>query len=238
MYRLVEHYNASHVCRIEVVLQTGDIGAFPDLDRLDSATRKRAAKDATELGFVEFAQGERVAPVPTFFTAGNHEDFDFLESHRGRSLDPAGQICCLSDGGMTTVAAGVKLAALWGMSASGVRGVKGDRRKYVSEAACLRLMEFEPGTADILLCHDAPYSPDHEGYAQGSPEAAAVVQCLQPRYVFHGHTSGNQPPWFLGRSQVFGLNQPGLMKIPGRDGGMVLLDTETWSLRGGGEEDL
>jgi Icc-related predicted phosphoesterase len=238
MYRLVERYNARHAGAIEIVLQTGDMGAFPDADHCDSATRKHAAKDPTELGFAEYVTGKREAPVPTFFTAGNHEDFDFLESHEGRCPDAAGRICCLGNGRIATVAPNVRVGALWGISASGVRRVKGDSRKYVSEAACLSLMESAPMSADILLCHDVPYSPDREWYAHGSPEVAEVIRYLQPRYVFHGHMSGDQPAWSLGSSQVFGLNQPGLVKIPGRDGGMALLDTDAWRLSGVEEKDL
>jgi hypothetical protein len=191
-----------------------------------------------ELGFAEYTTGRRRALVPTYFTAGNHEDFDFLESHEGRCLDRDGRICCLGNGSIATVAPHVRVGALWGISASGVRRFKGDPRKYISAAACLHLMESMPGSADVLLCHDVPYSPDQEGYTHGSPEVADVIRHLQPRYVFHGHMSGNQPPWSLGSSQVFGLNQPGLIKIPGRDGGVVLLDTDTWGLRRVDERNL
>ncbi len=38
--------------RIDLILQAGDLGAFPDSAALDKATRRFASADPTELGFM------------------------------------------------------------------------------------------------------------------------------------------------------------------------------------------
>jgi hypothetical protein len=38
---------------IDLILQAGDLGAYPDISHLDRATIKHARKDPTELGFAE-----------------------------------------------------------------------------------------------------------------------------------------------------------------------------------------
>ena len=57
MYHLVEKYNQRNDRPIDIVLQTGDMGAFTGVDRADSATRKHAVGDPTELGFPDYVAG-------------------------------------------------------------------------------------------------------------------------------------------------------------------------------------
>ncbi|MBN1359365.1 MAG: metallophosphoesterase [Sedimentisphaerales bacterium] len=228
MYRILARYNQAHDEPIELVLQAGDFGAFPDAERLDGATRKHVKNDPTELGFSAYLAGRRTAPIRTIFIAGNHEDFDFLQSHQDQELDASGKLYCLGNGSVVRPVANVLVGGLWGISTSGPRRYKGDPRKYVDDEACLRLMEHDGGRVDILLCHDVPWDSTHGAVHRGSRRLAEVVECIQPRYVFHGHTSGDDPPWWLGRTQVIGLNQSCFVKIPHRDGGIVLVDTDTW----------
>ena len=39
--------------KIDLILQAGDLGAFPDMSRLDKATRRYIEKDPTERGFLD-----------------------------------------------------------------------------------------------------------------------------------------------------------------------------------------
>lgn len=238
MYGLVERYNRKHGAAIDVVLQIGDLGAFPDPDKLDPATRRYANRDATELGFRAYHVGERRAPVDTWFIAGNHEDFDFLEAHADQAVDPDARLHCLGNGSVVAVIPGVTVAGLWGMSRSGPRRGKGDARKYVSEDACLRLLERAPGSVDILLCHDAPWNAGDGAGRLGARDLTEVIEHLRPLYVFHGHTGGSAPPWRLGRSEVVGLNAAGMVKVPGRDGGMAVVEPGTWQLHRVTDADL
>src|SRR5215213_936056 len=68
--------------QIDLVLQAGDLGAYPDLQRLDRATIKHARTDPSELGFAtsfaewhgEIAEVLSNTSFPLIFVRGNHED--------------------------------------------------------------------------------------------------------------------------------------------------------------------
>jgi hypothetical protein len=74
---------------VDGILQVGDLGYFPDTSRLDKATARYAARDPLELGVQLVTQPSLEAdavfmepdlPEALWFTAGNHEDFDALQS--------------------------------------------------------------------------------------------------------------------------------------------------------------
>ena len=65
------------------------MGAFPDTNRLDIATKRYLAVDPSQADFIRLlrAEGERAENLrrireqfasPIFFVRGNHEDFDWL----------------------------------------------------------------------------------------------------------------------------------------------------------------
>lgn len=95
--------------KIDLILQCGDMGIFPDLSRLDGGTKKHAKKDPKELGyFYHFAElgrealsafkllkcrreAEAVLRATTcnlIFVRGNHEDHLFLDRLESRTAEP------------------------------------------------------------------------------------------------------------------------------------------------------
>ena len=99
--------------RLAGVLCTGDLGYFPEVERLDRGTRKYAREDPDELGFLaRFAHpvpevtawlgGLDHSPPALYFVRGNHEDHFALERLDGQgcpvALDAYGLIHYLPDG--------------------------------------------------------------------------------------------------------------------------------------------
>ncbi len=97
-YRLLRAWEIVHGERFDLVLQVGDMGAYPDHGRLDWATLRFAERDPDELGYRAFWRGEESAArilggdgdlleafhAPMLFVRGNHEDFEHLaELERG-----------------------------------------------------------------------------------------------------------------------------------------------------------
>lgn len=78
MYGLCRSWEDETGQAIAAILQTGDLGVFPDPANLDRATRRHAERDPSELGASSYLSGSRVPRVPALFGRGNHEDFDFL----------------------------------------------------------------------------------------------------------------------------------------------------------------
>ena len=72
--------------KLDFVVQVGDMGAYPELDRVDEAGRRHIALDPAQGDFSRLLQadglrGERLRAVrdelaaPVHFLRGNHEDF-------------------------------------------------------------------------------------------------------------------------------------------------------------------
>lgn len=59
-FKLVHHYQTLTGEKIDGILQCGDMGAFPDKNRMDKATLRHAQRDRDELGFYD----DFVTPKP------------------------------------------------------------------------------------------------------------------------------------------------------------------------------
>ncbi|WP_230657837.1 metallophosphoesterase family protein [Psychrobacter sp. I-STPA10] len=86
-FKLVAHYQKTTGKSIDLILQCGDMGAFPDKSRMDKATLRHAQNDRDELGFIdgfayvhtEIAQFLDELNVDMLCVRGNHEDHEFLD---------------------------------------------------------------------------------------------------------------------------------------------------------------
>src|ERR1041384_3270310 len=74
LYERVASWEARSGRKAELVLQSGDLGAFAGASTADPQTRKRALSDPTELGAAPYLDGSKTAPRDTWFVRGNHED--------------------------------------------------------------------------------------------------------------------------------------------------------------------
>src|SRR5262249_13045901 len=86
-FRLALAWQREHCEPLDGLLQVGDLGYFPDVSRLDKATKRHAERDPMELGVQLVAAPSRQAdalfaepdlPAALWFTVGNHEDFEAL----------------------------------------------------------------------------------------------------------------------------------------------------------------
>ncbi len=97
--RLIYEFQKKH--DVDLVLITGDLGIFPDINKLDRASRKFAMKDITELGFSLYFEPIIYGYIPykeigkeekefiqkvlsgikckIIFIGGNHEDYEYLK---------------------------------------------------------------------------------------------------------------------------------------------------------------
>lgn len=91
---------------LHAVLQVGDMGAYPDHDKLDRATLRHGKRDRDELSFRNFCTTTeecvtylRRSGPDVFFIRGNHEDFDYLgQFQRVTAIDPFQRIHYVPDG--------------------------------------------------------------------------------------------------------------------------------------------
>ncbi|MFK8104526.1 MAG: metallophosphoesterase [Saprospiraceae bacterium] len=87
-FLLCDQYQKATGKAIDLILQCGDLGAYPDLNNLDKATLKHAQYDRAELGFHDDFTTEK-PQIKAFLTAlnldmicvrGNHEDHAYLNA--------------------------------------------------------------------------------------------------------------------------------------------------------------
>ena len=187
---------------LDGVLQVGDMGAYPDLSRLDDATVRHAARDSDELGFSEYVIGcaEGAALLeepgwPVIWMRGNHEDFDYLSSFRKpTAVDPWQRLIFLPDGQQMTHA-GVRIGAMGGMAPRQERRGHGKtaRKRFRDEQKShdprlvpRRLIQtsFVDEVPDILLTHAGPKVP---GLSGGSVLLGELSRRIRPTVHFFGH---------------------------------------------------
>jgi hypothetical protein len=205
---------------LDLILQVGDLGAFPDPARLDGPTRKRAARDAEELGFAAFSSARPPAtPLdprpPLVFIPGNHEDFGFLAECAHRAPHAAvypvaadGRILALRSGEVWSFAAGGVVLRVAGVSGVDNRRHKQSRHPlyHLNEDDALRLSTLGTGAFDLLLSHDCPEGTfaSYRDTPAGSPSLRLVIAEVQPQLAFFGHY-GKTGEWSLGPTRVLAL---------------------------------
>ena len=202
-FRLALAWQRDHGERLAGLLQVGDIGYFPDLSRLDHATRRYADKDPMELGTQLIVQPSREAdavfseadlPEALWFTAGNHEDHEALErlahgpgcSPDDFPVDYYRRVRCLRDGRAAVLPGGLRVGALWGIDdkAPKARRSPGPRGRIRQRTATA--LSAEP--FDVLLTHESPR--DAMLLDSGSEAISAVIALARPAFAFFGHYHG------------------------------------------------
>ncbi len=220
--------------QVDLVLQVGDFGIWPDPSRIDVAARNHG-------GAGEFADWLSIGdPVPrrTVFIAGNHEDFDYLDAHNTGEILP--QLVYLASGDVLNVNTNGTILRIGGIGGcfgpSDFRKetLAGRRRRHFTQSQLDELVQKADGRLDILLLHDAPAGrivsmndTRNPPYQRHSPAEGLVelISQVQPRICLTGH-------WhFRTERTVAGVRTVGLNMIP-HPGSMIVMgfDVESRSL--------
>jgi len=216
-FKLAAAWARQHKVRVDGILQVGDLGYFPDTSRLDKATARYAASDPLELGLQLVTQpspeadavfSEPDLPDALWFTAGNHEDSDALESWEhgagaratSFAVDAYLRVHCIRDGAVATLHGEVRVGALWGVARQTRKNLPPRGWIRPKSAQALTYSDF-----DVLLTHDRPMEAAQSG--SGSEEIAQIIRGAQPQFAFFGHYRGvgNQVEGDFGGTQVFHL---------------------------------
>lgn len=218
MYTIALLWQRSSGIRLTGLLQVGDMGAFPDLSRLDASTKRHAERDPDELGFQAFihptAEGSyylnRDESPPTYFIKGNHEDFDYLDTFTSVSpIDPWGKIWFIPDG-QTQVTISpengqIKIGGLGGISPGNEDRKRGreNRKKYrrskhnsdsdprYFSPTLIQAAKDQLRQTDVLLTHAGPRSPE---LPMGSPLLEDLAEAVKPKVHLFGHHHQVIPP--------------------------------------------
>lgn len=189
--------------QLDLILQVGDLGVFPDRTRLDRATKRHSERNPAVFSFLNFftAEHPEVATVleelscPLLFVRGNHEDHGWLDAREQRFPNPCFpvdaylRLWCLKTGVPYTYQRGEEAITILGIGRIG-RPASSQKAKphYIQPDEQHRLELLGDTQVDILLTHDAPRDRVYPG--SGSLEIEQALLRHQPRYHFFGHYGG------------------------------------------------
>lgn len=193
LYQEVLAFEESLGVRFAWLLHVGDFGAWPDLGRVDGATRRHdGAGD-----FPEWWDERRAAPRRTLFIKGNHEDFVWLDAQPGSEVLP--NLFYLRNGAGFTITDGDEslsvggLGGCFGPSDYGRRSadLQGYAKRHYTRDEIDALIAR--GKVDVLLVHDAPTGVVFERHRRGagwSSESEGLddlIYGVRPQACLFGH---------------------------------------------------
>jgi Icc-related predicted phosphoesterase len=200
--------------RIDLILQAGDLGAYPEMSRLDRPTRKYAERDPTELGFMEhFVNTDpEVAAIlaqtycPMIFVRGNHEDHAWLDELERQNpgpifpIDAYQRVYNLKTGIPWTFRQGDEQITVLGIGriSSPVGEIDHEQGKYIQPYESASVYQEHTPPADVLLTHHSrtDFVILERGVkikaSTGMKEIEHILDTERPAYHFYGHYGG--PP--------------------------------------------
>ncbi|MBI2856506.1 MAG: metallophosphoesterase [Chloroflexi bacterium] len=233
--------------QLDLLIQVGDMGAFPDISRVDAATERYMALDPSQMDFMRLLgsvdslaeslrQVRQQLASPIYFVRGNHEDFEYLgQLHVDETLtapvDTFDLLRYVPDGTVLQFD-GVRVAFLGGVE-------EHSDTRAIDKEAYKRLMSLGPGEIDVLVTHEGPYgtSIGYQGDIHGSKLMTGLIERSQPHFHIAGHAHQLSGPTTFGRTTYLGLD--GLAhsarwypeKNGFKEGCMGVLDTAIGSLQ-------
>ena len=203
-FKLAHRYQQTTGKSIDLIVQCGDMGAFPDKGRMDKATLRHAARDRDELGFIDdFVHAK--PPIAQFLdrlnlnmlcVRGNHEDHEFLDELERQSvqaafpIDAYRRVWVLKTGEPFVLQKDGESLEILGIGRIGDRKQR-PHGEFIQEYERQTLRRFikdclkNKHDPDVLITHDQP-ADSQSGY--GAEEIANVLDQLAFAYHFYGHT--------------------------------------------------
>ncbi|WP_294197671.1 metallophosphoesterase [uncultured Chryseobacterium sp.] len=200
-FKLVDLYQKETGHKIDFILQCGDMGAYPDLEKLDKATVKHAQYDRDELGFHDDFTKEN-PEIRTFLNElnidmicvrGNHEDHDFLDHLENQypsdsrfPIDIYKKVFVCKSGLEQKLETEHEILNFVGIGRIGDRKGRSEKRFIQNyERKAIRKLLKTKDTFDVLITHDKDDS-SQRGY--GMAEIREVLDHVIFHYHFYGHT--------------------------------------------------
>ena len=150
-----------------------------------SAYREADADVALQIGDLGYYD----LPSPTWFVAGNNEDFDTIDALR-RSEQPPGVSNTHLLASTAVELDGLRVGGLSGNFAptqyeKSREELSGDRRRHFTQEDVERATALE--SVDILLAHEPPKGVISRGYDPGREHVDQLIDALSPALCLVGH---------------------------------------------------
>ncbi|HEY3186115.1 MAG TPA: metallophosphoesterase [Solirubrobacteraceae bacterium] len=185
--------------RFDLVVQVGDLGAYPEPARMDEASRRYLVADPSQADFGRLlrATGRRAESLrrlraqlaaPLHFLRGNHDDVAWLatlrrdEASGTAPVDRFDLFRYVPDGAVLDVGS-------WRLGFLGGAEEEGGTAAGIDPAAVEALASRGAGAFEVLVTHDAPYGAavGFHGQIQGARAVTRVLDAVQPAFHVAGH---------------------------------------------------
>lgn len=200
-FKLADLYQQETNQAIDVILQCGDIGAYPNLENLDKATLKHAKYNRDELGFYDDFTTENPKikayleelNMEMICVKGNHEDHDYLNQLEANyptetkfPIDAYQKVWVCKSGLVQTFQKGDETLKFVGIGRIGDRKGRTEQRFIQNyERAAIQKLHQTKEHFDLLITHDKDDS-SQRGY--GMTEIRELLDQVIFHYHFYGHT--------------------------------------------------
>lgn len=200
-FKMVDAYQKVYNEKIDLILQCGDVGIFPYIEKLDKATLHHAKRDSQELGFAgqfryinkSIRQFLDELDIDMICVRGNHEDHDFLDEKEFQSLNSCYPVDCYhrvyicKSGMIQTYQKAEEKLVFMGIGRMGDRKRRNDKR-FIQEYERKEIKNSldQKQILDLLITHDVSSDMTSPGF--GMDELRPVLNMLKPALHFYGHT--------------------------------------------------
>ncbi len=200
-FKLADLYQQKTGKKIDLILQCGDVGIYPNLENLDKATIRHAQYDRDELGFYDDFVNENPLikdyleqlNLDMICVRGNHEDHDYLneletvypEATRF-PVDVYQRVWMCKSGIMQSVEKDGEFLNFVGVGRIGDRkGRTNQRFIQPYEQKLIRRLLKTRRSFDLLITHD---KDDQSQRGYGMAEIRNLLDNVIFNYHFYGHT--------------------------------------------------
>lgn len=204
-FKLIERLERERNIKIDLILQCGDLGAFPNPSNLDKATLRHARREPSELGFYHHftKKNKKIEEIlekveaKIYSVRGNHEDHEFLNELEKKStetnfpIDIYGKIRMCKTGHLQTFSK-ENIELNWvGIGRTGSRkAAQKDQQQYIQsyEIEALNKLYSQKFTKkiDLLITHDSALHFTTKDF--GMQQIRDFLSKYKPLYHFFGHT--------------------------------------------------
>jgi Icc-related predicted phosphoesterase len=200
-----------------MIIQVGDLGAFPDPEKSGLLENKFVKSDPTELDFSRFlrADDELAASLralrkqlgcPIHFIGGNHEDHTWL---RAKGVEAKGKAAPIDSFGLFLFVPNGSVVEVGNQRIGFLGGGDPDTAdpSTIDENSYDEFLGGQKGKIDIMVAHNAPHGVGigHRGQTQGSQRISRLIETLRPRYLIAGHYHHLIGPRKFGDTVYLGL---------------------------------
>ncbi|AFM02947.1 putative phosphoesterase, ICC [Bernardetia litoralis DSM 6794] len=201
-FKLIERLERERNIKIDLILQCGDLGVFPNLSKLDKATLRHAKREPSELGFhhhftkknKKIEQILEKTEAKMYAVRGNHEDHEFLNKLEKESseanfpIDIYGKIRMCKTGHLQNFQKD-NIELNWvGIGRTGSRKIaQKSQEQYIQSYEIDALNKFEAKRPiDLLISHDSALHFTTKDF--GMQQIRDFLSKNKPLYHFFGHT--------------------------------------------------